>query len=55
MKELQIYMTDKQIEFIKDYSTLKRVGFNEGLRQIVDGYQRNERILANQKAKEAFK
>ena len=55
MKEVCVFMTDKQIEYVKDYSGIKKVSFNEGLRQIIDGYQKNERLAANERATEAFK
>ena len=52
MKELQIFMTDKQIDYVKRRSELGKVTFNEALRQIVEGFQKYERIEEIQRFKE---
>lgn len=43
MEQICIYMTQKQINYVKDYSQLNKVSFNEGLRQIIEGFQKNKR------------
>ena len=43
MQKVSIYLTDKQLEYVKAKSILKRVSFDEMLRQIVEGFQRAER------------
>ena len=43
MKQISVYLTDKQLDYIKTKSTLKRVSFDEMLRQIIEGFQREER------------
>ena len=51
MQEITVFMTDKQINYIRRESSLKRVTFNEALRQIIDNYQKSEREKEIEKAK----
>ncbi len=51
MHEISVFMTDKQIEYVKRESAIKRIAFNEALRQIIDSYQKSEREKEIERAK----
>lgn len=55
MEQVAVFMTDKQIRYVKDYAALKKTSFNDALRQIIEGYQKYERQAEIDKAKEGFK
>ena len=52
MNQTSIFLTDKQIKFIKLYSFTHKISFNEAIRQAVQKLEQSERNVEIQKAKE---
>lgn len=44
MEQLKIWMTDKHIRFIRESAALKKISFDEMIRQIIESNIHNSRL-----------
>lgn len=51
MEQLEIWMTDKHIRFIRESAALKKISFDEMIRQIIEDNIHNSRLTEIEKLK----